>query len=836
MLTAKPFQALPWLRGGCLICLTCAGLGVLAGTGHAENETASAPTPAAPADALWRRLELPREDPQGSAVSNVRSSISDVAVEPQGSLWVMGRQGVYYWTGSQFAKPKGEPLRSGQYVANLWGGGDRPLYASQPATSSTPGTPQGRLFRLQDGEATYVTDFYYDVPHDYPGIHITKTGQIINWGETFLAVYDGASWTRQEAAIPRRTATVESEHGFHLFTANRVVTIDRAGQFHKHELNLPADASLVCPTPWGDDRLLVYDSRHRQLLAYELPDFQLIELKESSRVSRSFFGRAPVPAPDGSVWLQLPVSEVSQQLSLYRLASDGSVAPIAADPTGRWVYAQRNSPSPVLFAKDGSAWLASDNQGIFRLKEGKTVRYGWREGVAEGRLRAIVEDDAGNTFAYYHHGVWMMPADGQRSPLPDWTRVWSEYPLAAARPVQDDAQRLWMALGSHPRAISCWDGAKFTHREVPFDTASLVLLLIDDQQHVLAMLRDPLRNTVTYHDVGPDSSATYGSLDEMFVASVKRGTKKFFSTDEIRGPLVDPQRRIWYAYGHDAPVRMFNGETWLTLRGVTNVHASVSGEVLASNSRQIARYDRGILTPIPPHPDAVHVRMYGPAGLVPFEPSIYLHAPQDFLLVDKDSRIIAKATADPAGPDKVWQFQPGEKKPHYMGSNITGGRFGSLWTSYAACDLHRLVVGHAVVSDFDNTPVEGQSYITNNIYDDAAGNLWIHRSSRYNARNSMFMKDTSQFRLQPPYLALPIPLKTTHLLTATDATGQTIKPNLLWQIDDGAWTRSSTPGELTLDFAQPGKHRIRILAIGPQAELCQEMIEADFEVKEIEIR
>ena len=770
-------------------------------------------------DTPWHRLDVPRGAIHGIAARSSRTAITDLAIEPKGGLWVMGNQGVYYLTGSQFETPKGEAMRSGQYLTTLWGGGDRPLYATQPSNDSTAAGNQGRILRLSDGTASFVTNFYYDAGSDYPGIHVTKAGHIINWGQTFVAKFDGTDWKRHEANLGRQAFLVESRDAVHLLSGNHVFTIDSKGDLTSHELDVPLDTAWIQPVLWGDDKLMLIDNQQRKLLALKLPEFTRIEIREAS-LAKSWVDLA-FRAPDGSVWLSHQLPGVYPKRVLHRLTTDGKVEWIDSGNFPAWSSSyMRAWPESALFAKDGTVWLLSKSFGILSLKNGRVQRYGWREGLAEGGARAILQDHAGNIYAGFSHGVWMMPADGPRSRLPDWTRIWTEHPLASARPVQDDSQKLWMALASQPKAISCWDGTKFLHRAVPFETSRIQLFLVDDQEHVLVVLMEP-HSGVACRDIGPQHAAAFASLEDMLVAAVKRGARKFRSNNELSGPVVDRQQRIWYGPRNGEHIRMYNGTQWLDLSGYSHVHSTTTGDVLVSGNERFARYEKGVLVPSTPHVDANRVRIYGPKGITPFEPVIYAHAPQDFLLVEKQgTRRLVQPTFDPAGLTEPWKFEPRDNSPNYMGDYVTRGRFGSHWSTYCACDLYRLFAGYAFLSDFNSTPVDGQSYITSNLFDDPAGNLWIHRGTWWNGRNSMFMKDTSQFQLKPLVLPETIPSNSLHTVSATDALGQQVDPHLLSQIDDGPWVRGQLAGELLLTFHRPGKHRVRVLAIGPQAELC----------------
>jgi hypothetical protein len=395
--------------------------------------------------------------------------------------------------------------------------------------------------------------------------------------------------------------------------------------------------------------------------------------------------------------------------------------------------------------------------------------------------------------------------------------------------VQDDKGALWMALESHPQEISCWDGRQFVHRTVKFETSRMYRLLIDDQQHLLVSLfqkrtgpREP-----THYDVPPAGGGeAFDSFDDMLVAAVKRGARKFVSNNDFSGPVVEPNGRIWYAPypSGSEQLRFYNGSQWVDLRGYNRVHETKEG-LLVSNAKQYARYDNGALVPLAAGEAEQDLALWGFHGWQPYHPMVFAQSPRDYVVVDRSSRRILLPPQDPADLLKPWKFQPGDERPNYLGEALVRGRLNSLWTSYGACPLYRLFSGHVLKSNFDDSPVAGQDYITRNMFDDPSGNLWIHRGSGYGARNSLFMKSTRSFRLVAPIL--PVALGKTSILdiTAADAASSAPAPRLLWKVDDGPWNRGEQPGKVELKFDMPGRYRITVLGVGPQAELTPQPLE-----------
>src|SRR5690606_2538470 len=98
---------------------------------------------------------------------------------------------------------------------------------------------------------------------------------IVNWGEAFVARYDGKEWKRHEASLGRDASLVEIDGAVHLFSGKRVYSIDGQGALSSRELDLPQDVKLSAPVLLGDRRLLVRDNQRYKLYELKLPDFKL---------------------------------------------------------------------------------------------------------------------------------------------------------------------------------------------------------------------------------------------------------------------------------------------------------------------------------------------------------------------------------------------------------------------------------------------------------------------------------------------------------------------------------------------------------------------------------
>ncbi len=175
----------------------------------------------------WEELPLPAaEDPQ----------LHEMAMEPGGTIWIMANGGLYYWDGSAFVPPVSGQLASGQTPTGLYGGPDRVLYATQKNDKYH----WGKLYRLSDGEARYVTDYYYEMTDGRPGLYVSKTGKLYNWGNRFLAVYSDGEWQRIEAKLNSRyTLVFDTGQTVHFYYNEKLYSADGDDNLAEHDLAVP---------------------------------------------------------------------------------------------------------------------------------------------------------------------------------------------------------------------------------------------------------------------------------------------------------------------------------------------------------------------------------------------------------------------------------------------------------------------------------------------------------------------------------------------------------------------------------------------------------------------
>ena len=498
----------------------------------------------------WEQLSLP---------PSRHSGVSAIGIEPEGTLWAMANNSVYYWDGNEFRQPINTKLTSGYYLAKLYGGPDRGLYATQTGEHDHT----GKVYKLADGQAIYVTDFYYDVSHAHPGFYVSKSGLLFNWGIRFLAVYLENEWKRIETRLhTRETLTFDTGEKVYFYYDPFLYSIDRHGNFDKRQIPAPIESipgrKRIHGAIWGQDKMLIFDYGSKQVYAYHLDTGEPVDTEPI----HSYLANRPVydvfSTNNGDVWLLIKDQELRSYVFL-RITPEGDIttvketAQLGWDNTQFWQY-----PHSVLSASDGSIWLSSRQNGIARYKNGRMQVFGWRQGVNFGLCRYLFEGSQGQIYASSHNGVYVFHPDQPTKP-PAWIHEWQEYRLASSHPIHDFEGNIWMFLENHPGRISRWDGYRWHHIKVPFDTSNVSeTLMADDKGHLLITLRDSYR----WYDISQNEINQYEKFKDMLVAAVARGAKRFKPDGLYQPSIVVKDDKIWFRYDSGFLVSYFDGKRW----------------------------------------------------------------------------------------------------------------------------------------------------------------------------------------------------------------------------------------------------------------------------------
>jgi outer membrane protein assembly factor BamB len=335
--------------------------------------------------------------------------VHQIALEPRDTLWVMAGTGVHYWAGDGFRPPAGDELRSGQYLTGLYGGCDRPLFASQRGTEEN----RGKLYRLSDGRALYETDFYFGAAHNYPGLYVSKSGLLFNSTPDGLALYTDGEWKQTGTAVHLRNSLVfDTGKKVHFYFEGRLHSIDPDGNCTRRKL---ATSMQVETTPgrhaapgaiWDRRRMILFDRDAKALRAYNLKSGAEIDVTgiNAQLPYRWLYGLTGTD--DGSVWLR-GFDEKRSVYVLHRITPGGKVTPaeqaVALCPEGA-IFS--DSPHGTLTASDGSIWFALREQGILCHQQGRVEHFDDRVGYQLGGCRYLLEDSRGQVYAAASRAVY----------------------------------------------------------------------------------------------------------------------------------------------------------------------------------------------------------------------------------------------------------------------------------------------------------------------------------------------------------------------------------------------------------------------------------------------
>jgi len=351
----------------------------------------------------YANIRVPVEEPAGRGawralgpIPGERTGwITDLVVDATGTPWVMARGGVYWWDGENWiqAKDGDKPYASGYTFARLLGGSDRGAYMSQRGQEQH----QGLLFELEAGRVEKLADFYYDTAGEQPGLYVSRSGDLFNFGARFVAVLEQGKWKPKEVRMGQRPFDVSvadfGPDGPVVFVARQtaLATIWDGAAFRTDIAlpNLPGDESNpIAACRWGDKRVLLwrYSSRGlRGLAAVELEGYDLKPVDVGAIVegigadSRIHDGWS---APDGSALL-LFTRAGGPGYELGHIRADGTLGGLGVAETRKLGWDNRRFtryPDSVLLAPDGTLWLGTPKAGIASIRDGKVELHDWAEG------------------------------------------------------------------------------------------------------------------------------------------------------------------------------------------------------------------------------------------------------------------------------------------------------------------------------------------------------------------------------------------------------------------------------------------------------------------------
>ena len=104
------------------------------------------------------------------------------------------------------------------------------------------------------------------------------------------------------------------------------------------------------------------------------------------------------PAPDGSVWVG--AMQPSRGLGLLHLVDDHLLAYVTEQLDGR-----KLSVSALLLDHDNALWIGTQDEGLYRLHDGRVSHYRATDGLSSDTIQSLFEDREGTLWAVTTRGI-----------------------------------------------------------------------------------------------------------------------------------------------------------------------------------------------------------------------------------------------------------------------------------------------------------------------------------------------------------------------------------------------------------------------------------------------
>ena len=794
-------------RGVVAALVTGAWLSAALGMGCASGVVT---TPGQPALGRWEPM---------IAVKDFHSLTADSG----GVIWVQHDQDLAWLDKGQARTPAGPRLATIYYLTTFFGGPDRGAYLAQGG----PEQHQGMLYRLADGRATYLTDFYYDVAYEKPCLYISKTGRIFSWGREFLAEYADGKWVRIDARLGLYPCILDVGDTVWFYCNQKLCRADAGGRLSVRDIEVPIKA-----TPgqrWVHGALLGRDTM--LLVDYESKSIYACKLETGERVLEARLGAAFAGldasfcfgAADGSAWVlaQDKASDTHRfdRQIFYRVTPGGDVRPMFETAALKWFDTRSlGYPSSILLASDGSTWLGGPDGDVARWKDGRLRIFDWRDGLDLAAADFISEMPDGRIIAA-PRGVlsgggsaYVFRPDVPSPPPPADLALWTDYRADRHGIIRDGKDGLWMFLADRPGEASRWDGAAWRHVKVPFDTAKVGRCMGDDRGHLVVQAEGEAPGA---YDVSVGGVARYADLRALLVAAVEAGVRRFEPSPDFAGCMVLDGGRIWFGYAGDTTLFHYDGRKWIGVPQEVKIRSVVESPkygMLATDDAYRPRfytYHERQMTPIATVMQKGDRGLIGPWGLQPFEEELLDRYPGLYEAVECAGRYQWCALTRTREQGEV-HYSRGDE-PEALAVRLIPAQAGGFWTSGNTWPFRELD-GKEFHFDMGRTPFRGQDICQ--VMDDPAHNVWFATYESSAARH-VWVKRLDRLRLKvadtPARCGRELKVKAKPEPPRLGAGGL----RLFWRVDGGLWISGDSGGEATVCFPSSGPHEFQILGMDP---------------------
>lgn len=779
--------------------------------------------------------------------------VRELVIEPGGAVWAMGNDAGYVLQGDDFVAPEGIKLLAGQYLTGLWGGPDRGAYATQPGTEEH----QGKLLRLRDGQAEEFTSYYYDNATDRPGIYVSKTGQLFNWGERFLATLVGKEWQRIEARFGPRPGMIRPailDRGelvdFYMASTNTLYRANRGGELREEHGPAWLDAALKPPAGappipraqatalWGTDRALLVRSVPPLTVAFDLTTLEKVDLAEVNQKLAGFKLYDAFRRHNGDVWLLTQVPG-RKEYAVYELTVDGQISEVVKQLP--WINTRTfQFPRAVCDLENTGMLFGLEDDGLVVARAGQSVPWNWRQGLT--RETPVLAAALDGSF-WFANGDQIVHARLGKNPPKEIPQVaeWDSFPLHSNEAFWATAPgELAMIRSDHPKQLSRYSAKGWSTQDLPVETSRIHRSAIDDRGHVLLTFADSMPR---YLDIGPEGVTEEKSFGQLLQAAVAAGARTFRAGRTSPAVLLVSPEQLWMINDNHA-ISRFDGKQWdgIMFRDrVERIFPSAAYDVLFSTRGKYFRYDRGQVIALEVDASQPLRVMFGVNGPQPYDRALYERAKGQYfpavrspkgwrMFMDADSfeRGLAEAAPkndlfeEPVAEDVGDAPKSDEPKEETLAkpATVTLGRYFERLTPAAsgawlysiegsATPPARLWEGRLIPLDFSGTPL-ADKYVAD-VIQDSAGDLWF--LAKFNHGAMAVRHQQSQTSLVLP--KLPRECGRTLTLPVGIQQGTLVKKvRFARKVDDGPWIVNNNDGRnCRFQFDANGLHRCQVVGL-----------------------
>ena len=658
--------------------------------------------------------------------------ISDMVIDSGGLAWVMTTAGVYYFAGDGFREPVSGPLKGseGPRVEQLHGGPDRGAYVTQRGREEH----EAFIYRLEDGAAKLVTTCYYEATYDPVGFYVSKSGDLFNWGQRFLARFNGKSWDRIEARLSvERTAVFDTGKNVYFYYKDSLYCGEKSGGLREAKcpkwVKVGPGLKRISSALWGGNRALLVNVREPDLFAFDLETGEEIKLLAGGEKYPAKWFYDAFSLRSGEVWIY---GHTEEGRRFFRLSVDGVISAIPETEQLNWRDERgRQFPDSVLESSEGELIFGTVEDGLTLVRDGEFINWGWEHGLAGG-TRHLHEDLDGNIWFPMNNRIVKLSLAQNPPTSPPETMDWDEVPLARSDIWELEPGQLAMFRKDMPGKLSRWDGKEWEHQEVPFEIDKVWASVWDDRGHLFLAMSS---SRYGCYDIGPDLITEFKNIDNTLVDAVKNGVRDFKCDKTYQGIVVTPDDRLWFGYSNGDDVHMHDGARWDSFRVSADMdgifRSSRYGVIMGTRGRyrRYYCYDKGQIIEID-NPEAKRRYSMTDGELFQlYERELVDEHPDKYFMIMQEG----EKTWVFFNPDDFEELMDGYgvredydnlKLPNYF-KRLSPASSGGAWifSSSGPSGAGRLFGNRIVDLTVEGTPLGGKRI--NDIKEDAGGDLWF---------------------------------------------------------------------------------------------------------------